>query len=266
MSRTAVAILIIVALGGGVLAAEASGHGVAVGSLALQLDIELSNPETPCPAGSPPAFQCFARAGSLVVPGLGAVQESHNYVLERGPAGCVPSLGSDAVRLIPSTVVFTVAGKGSIDLNTSGTGCLPRDGTLIATETFTITGGSGVYAGASGGGTVETHFSFPGSSTFSGADIWTGTLIVPGYSFDLTPPIIAGAKSRTVRIARRASHARITYTVTARDDVDFNVPVTCTPKSGHRFRLGPTRVSCFATDTSANTGKASFTVTVRRRR
>jgi hypothetical protein len=266
MSRTVVAMLIIVTLGGASLASEASGHGVAVGSLALQIDIDLSNPETPCPTGTPTTFQCFARTGSAVVPGLGAMQESHNYVLENGPAGCVPSPGADAVRLIPSTVVLTIAGKGAVDLSTSGTGCLSRDGTLIATETFTITGGSGAYAGASGGGTVETHFNAPGTSTFRGADIWAGTLIVPGYPFDLTPPTIKGAKNRTVRVPHRAKRARIKYSVTAEDDVDSNVPVTCRPRSGSRFRVGRTRVTCSAMDTSANTSKATFTVTVRRRR
>lgn len=266
MSRTVVAMLIIVTLGGASLASEASGHGVAVGSLALQIDIDLSNPETPCPTGTPTTFQCFARTGSAVVPGLGAMQESHNYVLENGPAGCVPSPGADAVRLIPSTVVLTIAGKGAVDISTSGTGCLSRDGTLIAKETFTITSGSGAYAGASGGGTVETHFNAPGTNTFRGADIWAGTLIVPGYPFDLTPPTIKGAKNRTVRVPHRAKRARIKYSVTAEDDVDSNVPVACRPRSGSRFRVGRTRVTCSATDTSANTSKATFTVTVRRRR
>jgi HYR domain len=265
MNRAVVALLMIVAVGGGSLAAEASGHGAAVGSLALQPDIDLSNPETPCPPGTPTAFQCFARTGTAAVPGLGTVKESHNYVLENGPAGCVPSPGADAVRLIPSTVVLTVAGKGSVDLSTSGTGCLSRIGTLIAKETFTITGGSGAYAGASGGGTVETHFNPPGNS-FSGADIWNGTLIVPGYAFDLTPPTIKGAKNRTVRVPRRAKRVRIKYSVTAEDDVDSNVPVTCWPRSGSRFRIRRTRVTCSATDTSANTRTATFTVTVRRRR
>lgn len=189
------------------------------------------------------------------------MQESHDYVLENNPAGC----GADAVRLIPSTVVLSVAGKGSIDLSTGGTGCLSRGDTLIATETFTITGGSGTYAGASGGGTVETHFNPPGN-TFSGADIWTGTLMVSGYAFDLTAPTIKGAKNRIVRVPRRATRVHVKYSVTAVDDVDSNVPVTCRPRSGSRFRLGGTRVTCYATDTSANTRKAAFKVTVRRRR
>jgi hypothetical protein len=136
-------------------------------------------------------------------------------------------------------------------------------GSLVATETFTITGGSGVYAGASGGGTVEIHSS---AATGGGTDVWTGTLIVPGYSFDLTPPTIQGAKNRTVRVPRGVKRARVKYSVTAVDDVDSDVPVTCRPRSGSRFRVGRTRVTCSATDTSANIRKATFTVTVRPRR
>jgi hypothetical protein len=88
---------------------------------------------------------------------------------------------------------------------------------------------------------------------------------VPGYAFDLTPPTISGAKNRTVRVPHRAKSARVKYTVTAVDDVDSNVPVTCRPRSGSPFRLGHTRVACSATDTSANTRKATFTITVKRR-
>jgi hypothetical protein len=38
---------------------EASGHGVAVGSLALQIDVDLSNPETPVPVGNADCFPVF---------------------------------------------------------------------------------------------------------------------------------------------------------------------------------------------------------------
>lgn len=263
MSRTVVAVLMIVTFGGGSLATKASGHGAAVGSLALQTDIGASSAQTPCPAGTPTNVECFDRTGDALVPGLGAVHESHDYVKEIAPAGCVPPPGYDAVRLIPSTAVLTTAGKGSVDLSTNGTGCLSQFGSLIATETFTITGGSGVYAGASGGGTVEIHSS---AATGGGADIWTGTLIVPGYAFDLTRPTIKGAKNRTVRVPRHAKHVRVKYSVTAVDDVDSNVPVTCRPRSGSRFRVGRTPVTCDATDSSANPMTATFTVTVKRRR
>src|SRR5439155_14216247 len=40
------------------------------------------------------------------------------------------------------------------------------------------------------------------------------------------------------------------------------VTVVCTPPSGSTFNLGPTMVSCTATDTSSNTATCGFTVTV----
>jgi HYR domain len=263
MNRAVATLLLIVAFGGASTVTDASGHGVAVGSLALQTEIDMSSPEIQCPTGTPTNVECFARTGDAVVPGLGAVHESHDYVKEVSPAGCSPPPGTDAVRLIPSTVVLTIAGKGSVDLSTSGTGCLSQAGSLVATETFTITGGSEAYAGASGGGTVEISSS---AATGGGTDVWTGTLIVPGYSFDLTPPTINGAQNRTVRVPHRAKRVRINYSVTAEDDVDSNIPVTCRPRSGSRFHIGRTRVTCSAMDTSGNTGRATFTVTVRRRR
>jgi HYR domain len=263
--RTLLPVLIIATLAGGSLASAAHGHGVAVGTLALQTDVQIRYPETPCPAGLPIAFQCFARAGTAVVPGLGTVQESYNYVLENAPPGCVAARGADCVRLVPTTVRLTVAGKGEFDLSTSGTDCLSRSGSLTATESFTITSGSGAYAGASGGGTVKTT-SYGPVSNFSGLDTWTGTLFVAGYEFDLAAPNIKGANDKRVLVARRARHARVTYTVTAQDDVDGVVPVTCLPRSGALFDLGRTRVACSATDTSGNASKATFTVTVSRSR
>jgi hypothetical protein len=145
-------------------------RAVVAGSFALQTEINTSNSQIQCPAGTPTNIECFARTGDAAVPGLGAVHESHNYVEEVAPAGCVAPPGADAVRLVPSTVVLTIAGKGSVDLSTSGTGCLAHTtGTLVATETFTITGGSGVYAGASGGGSLEAHSSPPwGAALTSG--------------------------------------------------------------------------------------------------
>ena len=99
-----------------------------------------------------------------------------------------------------------------------------------------------------------------------GSETWTGTLEVPGLTFDLTPPTLSGAKARTVRVPKKAKTARVTFKVTATDDVDRSVPVSCQPKSGSRFKVGRTRVRCETTDTSANTAKAAFTVTVKRRR
>jgi hypothetical protein len=59
---------------------------------------------------------------------------------------------------------------------------------------------------------------------------------------------------------------RVTYKVTATDDVDGPVPVACRPSSGSRFKIGRTIVTCSASDKTGNTATARFTVTVKRRR
>ena len=75
--------------------------------------------------------------------------------------------------------------------------------------------------------------------------------------------------------------ARVTYTVTAQDNVDGNatleedgttitqgddvggdITISCDPSSGSTFPVGDTEVECSASDAAGNTGTASFTVTV----
>lgn len=54
----------------------------------------------------------------------------------------------------------------------------------------------------------------------------------------------------------------VTFTATATDDVDGNVPVVCTPAPGSTFALGTTAVNCTATDTHGNSANGSFQVHV----
>jgi len=70
----------------------------------------------------------------------------------------------------------------------------------------------------------------------------------------------------------------VTYKVTAKDTgpptprprcvtaTCDSVPVTCKPRSGSRFKVGHTRVSCSATDDSGNKATARFTIRVNRQR
>jgi hypothetical protein len=134
---------------------------------------------------------------------------------------------------------------------------------LTLSRAFTITGGSGIYAGASGGGTVS-HQAVATGTGIVGRDLWTGTLSVPGLEFDLTPPTLSGAVNRTVRARKGSKRARVTYRVTASDAVDGSVPVSCRPRSGSRFMIGRTLVRCSASDTSANANAGRFRVTVKR--
>ncbi|MGN6800116.1 MAG: HYR domain-containing protein [Gaiellaceae bacterium] len=153
-----------------------------------------------------------------------------------------------------------MSGKGVIDIQVNGSGCLPFNPPLPVkgAETFTVTGGSAEFAGASGAGTIKHLSNGPGAL---GRDTWSGTLGVPGIEFDLTPPRITGAAEKRVRVPRNAQRIRVRYHVSARDAVDGAVPVTCRPKSGSFFRVGrPAVVWCSATDTSANTQTARFVV------
>jgi hypothetical protein len=195
------------------------------------------------------------------VPGLGAVKETYTEMLHNGPPLC----SGDSFKFLGYPVRWVVASKGEIEFALAESQCVGA-GAAGATVAFTVTGGTGIYAGASGSGTVSHVASAGGPSDgkFRGSERWTGTLSVPGLDFDTTAPTISGASNKVVKVKKTARRARVTYTVRATDAVDGTVPVTCTPRSGSFFRIGRTSVRCAATDTSANTATANFTITVRR--
>jgi hypothetical protein len=161
---------------------------------------------------------------------------------------------------------MVVLGKGTIHFALAeGEKCVPNEGIRVQSQAFTVTGGTGIYAGASGSGTVERVLH---GATASGlrrtTQTWIGALIAPGVDvFDTTAPTLKGAANRTVRAPRGATTARVRYTVTAQDEVDGARPVQCKPTSGSRFKVGKTTVTCTAADTSGNASAKRFTVTVR---
>src|SRR2546428_10536371 len=63
--------------------------------------------------------------------------------------------------------------------------------------------------------------------------------------------------------AMNSSGTRVTYTVTALDNVDGPLIPVCSPASGSTFALGPTTVSCTATDSSGTSASGFFTLTGR---
>ena len=225
--------------------------GAAMGSLTFEAVLAMTSTSGPCPPGSPPqADLCAARKGSGTFRGLGEVSETYTFFVQEG----------DCDRVFETTVRLEVAGKGELQLAVDRYRGECISSALNLSRAFTITGGSGIYAGASGGGTVN-HQAQPGSV---GRDTWTGSLNVPGLEFDVTPPTLSGVVNKTVRARMGSKRVRVTYRVTASDAVDGSVPVSCQPRSGSRFKIGRTFVKCSATDTSANAKAGRFRVTVKR--
>lgn len=212
-----------------------------------------------CPAGTPSNVVCPERSGSGVVRGLGRVTETYSFTVDVMPSSCP----SGSVKVLRYPVRWVVAGKGEIYfMMDERPECIGADAGFNTDQQYTITGGTGTFAGASGSGTADRALGQTDEGA-AGRETWTGTLVVPGFEFDLAPPALAGARTKTVRAPRRATRARVTYAVTARDAVDGPVPARCRPASGTRFKLGRTVVRCTATDTSGNTATAAFTVSVK---
>lgn len=213
-----------------------------------------------CPPGTPAVADCLRSVGRRAVAGLGRAAVTYDKLL--------PGDDRDCFMVQHNKAVIEVAGKGSLQLSRPGRVCANRpppreDGPF----TFSIADGSGRYAGATGSlvyrGIVPT-----GDETCrcgTARDTWTGTLTVPGLDFDTTPPVLTGAVSKSVRAPKGARRVRVRFTVTAKDAVDGPVPVACKPRSGSQFKLGRTRVTCSASDSSSNTRAARFTITVRPR-
>ena len=268
MSRTIVALSGVVAVAGFASLAAIAPSPVAGSTVASQtLDMNASLPLVSTLGGcelAGIATDCANRSVEGPFPGLGSVTASFAFQMDLGTTSC--SVGSGKALLYP--VRLEVAGKGAIDVAVSeATACVAIESVRTQTQSFTITGGTGIYAGASGSGTLERTLGSPrDDGSRHGFEAWRGTLTVPGLDFDVIAPKLAGAKSRTVRAPRRAKRVRVKYVVTATDAVDGSVAVTCRPRSGARFRIGRTRVHCSATDTSANAATVGFKITVRRHR
>jgi len=233
----------------------ATGTRFQAGSLALSAELRFSGSRVACPAQSVGANECYRVAGQGVVPGLGRVSESFVVPLVANAAGCPAPSTFQALGFLAR---LTVAGKGAIDLAVADSAaCLDVGGVQRLSRPFDVTGGTRLYEAARGSGILSRHL-----IASQGTDTWKGRLVVPGVEFNLRAPTIRGATPKTVRAPKGAKRARVTYVVTADDDRDGRVRVSCAPKSGTRFKIGSTRVRCSATDGDGNAQTATFTVRV----
>ena len=269
MSRTVVALSGVVAAAAGlaslagITASPVAGSTAATGTLEMNAALHLDVYGLCKPAGT--ATDCHLHKVSGSFRGLGRVTGPYHFEMDLRSGACASHLG----RALSYPIRLEVAGKGAIDVVTTETACTQVVAIKTQTQAFTVTGGTGIYAGASGTGTLERSFDAgygPLSHISSGTEKWRGTLTVPGLEFDVVSPTLVDAKSRTVVAPPEAKRVRVKFAVTATDAVDGRVPARCRPRSGVRFHIGRTLVRCSATDTSANTSKASFKITVRQHR
>ena len=239
------------------------------GKLTFRSELAWRGHRVDCPAGTPASVVCRQHAGSGVIPGLGAVTERYLFLNQTGTAPCPGNY-----RVLALSIQFIVGTKGTIQIASApSTDCMPEgQAVTLNFPSFTITGGSGIYSGASGTGTFRKLLrpasggAFPEPGMAIGKDIWYGTVVVANLAFDTTAPVIRGAVAKNVLRPRGARLVRVTYRATALDETDGVVPVSCRPPSGSRFKLGRTLVACSAIDNSGNSAHARFTVTVRARR
>ncbi len=75
------------------------------------------------------------------------------------------------------------------------------------------------------------------------------------------PPVITTSGDVTVA-ATSAEGAAAKFTATAKDKVDGDRPVSCTPRSGSTFPVGKTTVSCWSSNSLGKLKQTSLTVTV----
>jgi hypothetical protein len=193
-------IVLVVAAGAvAFLVTAASSAPFAAGTLALHATLGTVSPGGTCPPEAPPGADCHPRTGTGSVSGLGSVAAIYTWFFGIGdcPAGLVKPLATSGR--------FDVAGKGEIDFALAdGAQCIEQEPVRNEPQDFTITGGTGVYQGASGNGTVERSL-----SGGRGVEHWNGTLTVSGLEFDITPPTIAGAVAKTVRAPSGARRVRV---------------------------------------------------------
>jgi len=125
----------------------------------------------PCPQGTPTGAFCFTGVGHgpTVPPGGPGTERFAGFVdlAHTGPDGCAPDVNA---------VTITTA-RGTLLLTTQGRACFTATGASTDTGTWRVIGGTGVYQGASGSGSVTTlgRPTLP-DGTISSNSTYTGTL------------------------------------------------------------------------------------------
>jgi HYR domain len=197
----------------------------------------------------------------------------------------VTAAGADIVNNNESEITV-VAGGSSVGvgffITETGGDCNPADGTpavltIEAPSEITASPGQLTFAACDTPQTVA--FSAPASTepgtyevtvnaSDDGGGTWTEspgavTVTVEAPPPDTTPPTITLPSPVPITAqATSAAGAVVTFSVSAFDNVDGTVPVSCAPASGSMFPVGDTSVGCTASDDAGNSARNTFTVSV----
>jgi hypothetical protein len=109
---------------------------------------------------------------SVLIEGSGVAAQLGRFTLE------VPHLVNQATRVAVGTYVFTAANGDTLTASFTGLATLVGPGVLSVSETATISGGTGRFAGASGNFSTERTFNVATGQTTGTFQGWIST---PGH-------------------------------------------------------------------------------------
>jgi uncharacterized protein YjbI with pentapeptide repeats len=222
---------------------------------------------TPPPTGSPTytypigttQVTCTATDPTVIPPTPSHTTTSHFYII-------VVDNVPPTVTATPNPVIAEATGSGGATVNYHVhatdlvNGNIPITGSTVPPVSYCSPGNGTQFV--IGSTTVTCNVADPTHPS----DV--GTLSFPVIVQDTTPPTITA--NNVIPEATGPGGATVIYSATASDLVDGNIVLTgsgptnyCTPASGSQFILGPTTVTCYATDSHHNQATKSFTVTVK---
>jgi hypothetical protein len=121
-----------------------------------------------CPAGAPPNAFCFTGTGSGPVVPPGDPNASETFAGFVDPNTPNPVTGCPTDR----NAVRMATNRGTLFVTTLGSSC----GDGVDNGTWTAHGGTGIFEGASGTGTVHSTASFTPNGTISSVSSYSGVL------------------------------------------------------------------------------------------
>ena len=178
-------------------------------------------------------------------------------------ATATDAAGNTANATFTVTVVDTTAPALTVPANQGASGSGP---TVVsypaATATDAVTANPVISCSPASGSTFPAGPTTVSCTATDGAgNASSGSFTVTVAVVDTTPPAVTVPAPISTE-ATQATGAVVTFSASASDTVSGTLTPSCSPASGSTFPVGPSSVTCSATDGAGNTGSATFTVTV----